>query len=51
VSGGGLAVYSRTQPNSVYVAFPRGNVQIEVYDPSAPRARRLARGGQVRPTR
>lgn len=49
VEGGGLAVYSRGRPNSVYVAFPGDPVQVEVYDPSAQRARRLAREGRVRP--
>ena len=51
VRGGGLAVYGRDKPNSVYLAFPGGDVQIEVYDPSARQARRLARSGQVRPVR
>ena len=49
VEGGGLAVYSRGRPNSVYVAYPGDPVQVEVYDPSAQRARRLARDGRVRP--
>jgi hypothetical protein len=49
VEGGGLAVYSRGRPNSVYVAHPGDPVQVEVYDPSAQRARGLARDGQVRP--
>ena len=49
VEGGGLAVYSRGRPNSVYVAYPGDPVQVEVYDPSAQRARRLAREGRVRP--
>ena len=49
VEGGGLAVFSRSRPNSVYVAYPEDPVQLEVYDPSAPRARKLAREGRVRP--
>jgi len=49
VPNGGIAVYSRDRPNSVYLAFPREDVQIEVYDPSADNARRLARSGRVRP--
>jgi hypothetical protein len=50
-SGGGIAVWSENRPQSVYLAFPRSNVQIEVYDPSAARARRLATTGAVRPIR
>ena len=46
---GGLAVYSRDRPNSVYVAFPGDDVQVEVYDPRAQRARNLVRSGRVRP--
>jgi len=49
VAGGGLGVYSRSRPNSVYVAYPGGAVQVEVYDPSAEQARKLAREGRVRP--
>jgi hypothetical protein len=49
VRGGGIAVYTRDRPDSVYLAFPRDDVQIEVYDPSAESARRLARSGRVRP--
>jgi len=49
VTGGGLGVYSRSRPNSVYVAYPGDPVQVEVYDPSPQRARRLARDGRVRP--
>lgn len=49
VTGGGLAVYSRDRPNSVYIAFPRADVQVEVYDPSPRRARTLARSGRIRP--
>ena len=48
LTGGGIAVYTRNRPNSVYLAYPREDVQIEVYDPSAEKARRLARSGQVR---
>jgi hypothetical protein len=49
LGGGGIAVYSRDRPSSVYLAFPRVDVQVEVYDPSPRRALRLARSGRVRP--
>jgi hypothetical protein len=48
-AGGGLAVWSDSRPQSVYVAYPRADVQVEVYDPSAQRARRLATSGAVKP--
>lgn len=51
VPGGGLAVYSPKSPTNVYVAFPRSDVEIEVYDPSAKRARALVAAGQVQPVR
>jgi len=46
---GGIAVYSRDLPNSVYLAYPGEDVQVEVYDPRPQRARSLAREGRVRP--
>lgn len=51
VPGGGLAVYSPSSPTNVYVAFPRSDVEIEVYDPSPKRARALIASGQVQPVR
>jgi hypothetical protein len=48
---GGFAVYSTTQPNNVYLAYPGSNLQIEVYDPSPQRARDLITSGQVAPVR
>ena len=49
VPGGGLAVYSTSSPRSVYIAYPDSDVQIEVFDPSAARALRLATSGRVAP--
>lgn len=49
VPGGGLAVYSTSSPKNVYVAYPGSDVQIEVFDPSAKRALRLATTGRVVP--
>ena len=43
----GFAVYSTTQPNNVYLAYPGSNLQIEVYDPSPQKARGLITSGQV----
>ena len=47
----GLAVYSTSRPTNVYLAFPDSNEQIEVFDPSADRARELIASGQVTPVR
>jgi len=47
--GGGVAVYSKSAPTNIYVAFPGSNVQIEVFDPSAQKARRLVTTGRVAP--
>jgi hypothetical protein len=47
--GGGLAVYSTSSPNNVYVAYPGSNVQVEVFDPSPKRALRLVTSGRVAP--
>jgi hypothetical protein len=49
VPGGGIAVYSTSQPTNVYVAYPGSNLQVEVFDPSAERARRIVTSGQVVP--
>ena len=38
-------------PTSVYVAFPKLNFEIEVYDPSPKVARSVAASGAVRPVR
>ena len=51
LDGGGIAVSSGSRPQSIYVAYPGSNVQVEVYDPSASRARRLVLSGRVKPIR
>lgn len=50
-TGGGLAVWSKTRPTSVYLAFPGVPHLIEVYAPDADKARTLALSGQIRPVR
>jgi hypothetical protein len=50
-AGGGIAVWSERSPQSVYLAFPGGDVKAEIYDASAVRARRLAVTGAVEPIR
>jgi hypothetical protein len=44
VPGGGLAVWRTSPGTSVYVAYPRVKYLVEVFDPSAVRARALALG-------
>lgn len=47
---GGFAVYAKTSPTNIYLAYPDlKNVQIEVYDPSPKRARSLIDSGRVAP--
>jgi hypothetical protein len=46
---GGLAVWSTSQPTSVYVAWPGVPSLVEVYAPRAADARATALGGRVRP--
>jgi hypothetical protein len=48
---GALAVWSKTRPTSVYLAFPGVSQLIEVYSPDAAQARSLALSGRIRPVR
>jgi len=49
VKGDAVAFYSKTRPTNVYMAFPRENVQVEVFDPSAAKLHRLVRDGLIVP--
>ena len=49
--GGGLSTYDKAKPLSVYVAYPRQSVLVEVYAPKAGDARSIVRSGNVRPVR
>jgi hypothetical protein len=42
LSSGGIAVTDPAHPTSVYIAYPHGKVEVEVFDPSAARVQRLA---------
>lgn len=46
---GGIAVYDTSRSTNVYLAYPDTDVQIEVFDPSAGRARSLITSGQIVP--
>jgi hypothetical protein len=43
----GVAFYSRKAPTSIYLAYPGSDVQVEVFDPWAPGARKLVASGAV----
>jgi hypothetical protein len=47
LDGGGLAVWRKSAGTSVYLAYPSRAYLIEVYDPSAQRAKSLALSGVV----
>ena len=49
LAGGGLAFQDKQRPTSVYLAYPRTDYQIEVYDPSPTRARAFVSSGQIKP--
>src|SRR5205807_1091001 len=51
IGGHGVAFYARGNPTNIYLAFPGSGYQIEVYDPSAARARQLVVSGQVTPVK
>jgi hypothetical protein len=46
---GGLAVVKKGSPRNAYIAYPRRDVQIEVFDPHAGRALELATAGAITP--
>ena len=51
LAGGGIAVPSKVDPRSVYLAYPHADLQVEVYDPSPARALSLVKSGRVAPVR
>jgi hypothetical protein len=49
LTGGGLMVVNPRRPSSVYLGYPGGRYQVEVYDPSPKRAQDLVVSGRVAP--
>lgn len=49
IPGGGGAMVDRNHPESVYLAYPDVDDQIEIFDPSPQRALEVAQSGAVRP--
>lgn len=45
--GGGLAVVDPTSPMSIRIAFPAGDVQVEVFDPSPAHGRQIVTSGEI----
>ncbi len=45
--GNATVYFDRTNPSSVYLAFPGAPVEVEVFDPSFRRALRLVESGQI----
>jgi len=48
-AGGGIALVADERPNSIHLAYPGVDYQVEVYDPSPAKALQVARSGNVRP--
>jgi hypothetical protein len=48
LAGGALAFQDENRPTSVYLAYPRSDYQIEVFDPLPARARKLVASGQIK---
>jgi hypothetical protein len=47
LDNGGRAVVDPSRPSSIHLAYPASNYEIEVFDPSAARVRRIVSSGQV----
>jgi hypothetical protein len=49
IPGGGVAMVDQNHPQSVHLAYPGVDDQVEVYDPSPAQALQVAQSGKVRP--
>jgi hypothetical protein len=49
VADGGLAVTNTNSPRSVYLAYPKQDFQVEVYDPDPKKALDLVTSGDIQP--
>ena len=47
--GGATVYFARSQPRSIYLAYPGVEAQIEIYDPDFERALQLVNSGQIVP--
>jgi hypothetical protein len=48
IPGGGIAIVDQKHPESVHLAYPGVDYQLEVYDPSPARSLQVATSGEVR---
>lgn len=48
LKGGGLAVIDQKTPQSIHLAYPNSDYQLEVYDPSAATAKRVVSSGELK---
>jgi hypothetical protein len=51
MADGGLLVYDKRRPTSVYFSYPGATYQVEVYAPSPATARLLVLGGRITPVK
>jgi hypothetical protein len=49
LTGGGLAIVDTKYPNSIHLAYPDSDYQVEVFAPSATAARRAVESGRIAP--
>jgi hypothetical protein len=49
IPGGGIAIVDQKHPESVHLAYPGTDNQVEIYDPSPARSLAIAKSGDVRP--
>lgn len=47
--GGGLVMIDADSPTNVYLAYPGGDFQVEVYDPDPEKARSIVTDGELEP--
>ncbi|MDP9257786.1 MAG: hypothetical protein M3Q31_14690 [Actinomycetota bacterium] len=48
IPGGGIAIVDRAHPQSVHLAYPGIDKEVEIFDPSPARSLQIAKSGQVR---
>ena len=49
IASGGIAVWRRSRPSSVYIAYPGSGVMVEIFHPARSEARALALTGRIVP--
>jgi hypothetical protein len=47
IPGGGIAAINSTYPKSIHLAYPGSDYQVELFDPSAAKARQIVSSGRV----